>query len=75
MKYKSAFFLGAVSAKLDFLREDLINYCSGEQWVTPAAYDDLMHSVDTIRGLVEKIFYVERNAEEEIDSNGENRTV
>lgn len=74
MKYKSAFFLGAVSAKLDFLREDLINYCSGEQWVTPAAYDELMNSVDMIRGLVEKIYYVE-NAEEAKDSNGENRTV
>lgn len=70
MTYKSAFFLGAVSAKLDFLREDLINYCSGEQWVTPAAYDELMNSVDMIRGLVEKIYYTE-NAEEAIDSNGE----
>ena len=74
MKYKSAFFLGAVSAKLDFLREDLINYCSGEQWVTPAAFDELMNSVDMIRGLVEKIYYAE-NAEEAIDSNGENRAV
>lgn len=54
MNYKSAFFLGAVSAKLDFLREDLINYCSSEKWVTPAAYYDLMNSVDMIRGLVEK---------------------
>jgi len=74
MKYKSAFFLGAVSAKLDFLKEDLINYCSGEQWVTPAAYDELMNSVDMIRGLVEKIYYAE-NAEEAIDSNGQNSTV
>lgn len=74
MKYKSAFFLGAVSAKLDFLKEDLINYCSGEQWVTPEAYDELMNSVDTIRGLVEKIYYAE-NEEEAKDSNGEDRTV
>lgn len=74
MKYKSAFFLGAVSAKMDFLKEDLINYCSGEQWVTPEAYDELMNSVDTIRGLVEKICYAE-NEEEAKDSNGEDRTV
>lgn len=64
MKPKTAFFLGAVSAKLDFLREDLMNYCSDEQWVTPEAYDELMDSVDKIRGLVSKIYDAE-NAEEE----------
>lgn len=64
MKPKTAFFLGAVSAKLDFLREDLITYCSDEQWVTPEAFDKIIDSVDKIRGLVVKIYDAE-NAEEE----------
>lgn len=63
MTPKTAFFLGAVSAKLDFLRGDLVNYCSDGQWVTPAAFDELMDSVDKIRGLVSKIYDAE-NAEE-----------
>lgn len=56
MTPKTAFFLGAVSAKLDFLREDLKNYCSDSQWVTPAAFNELMDSVDKIRVMVEKIY-------------------
>lgn len=64
MKPKTAFFLGAVSAKLDFLRADLNEYCGGEQWVTPEAFDELIDSVDKIRDLVSKIYDAE-NAKEE----------
>ena len=64
MKPKTAFFLGAVSAKLDFLREDLNTYCGGVQWVTPEVFDALIDSVDKIRDLVSKIYDAE-NAKEE----------
>lgn len=63
MTPKTAFFLGAVSAKLDFLREDISYYCSDEQWITPGAFNELLDSVDKIRGLVSKIYDAE-NAEE-----------
>lgn len=63
MKPKTAFFLGVVSAKLDLLREDLDSYCSDEQWISQGAYDELINSVDKIRGLVIKIYDAE-NAEE-----------
>lgn len=64
MKPKTAFFLGAVSAKLDSLRADLTEYCGGVQWVTPKMFDELIDSVDKIRNLVSKIYDAE-NAEEE----------
>lgn len=59
MTPKTAFFLGAVSAKLDFLREDLVNYCSDGQGMTPAAFYEIRDSVDKIRDMVEKIYAAE----------------
>lgn len=67
MKPKTAFFLGAVSAKLDFLREDLVNVISPGQLpsvLTDRELENLIVSVDKIRGLVIKIYDAE-NAEEE----------
>lgn len=66
MKPKTAFFLGAVSAKLDFLKEDLETLAAGTDAfpLVAAAYNDLIDSVDKIRGLVSKIYDAE-NAEEE----------
>lgn len=65
MKPKTAFFLGAVSAKLDFLREDLESFADGMDKFpyTAAALNELIDSVDKIRGLVLKIYDAE-NAEE-----------
>lgn len=76
MNYKSAYFLGAVSAKLYFLREDLVDMATRYQLFpgVPAEFDNLIESVDRIQHLVERICEAE-NAEEAIDSNGENRTV
>lgn len=67
MKPKTAFFLGAVSAKLDFLREDLVAQIAPGSipvLVTDKELENLIVSVDKIRGLVSKIYDVE-NAEEE----------
>lgn len=67
MKPKTAFFLGAVSAKLDFLREDLVNVISPGQLpsvLTDRELENLIVSVDKIRDLVIKIYDAE-NAEEE----------
>lgn len=67
MKPKTAFFLGAVSAKLDFLREDLVNVISPGQLpsvLTDRELENLIVSVDKIRDLVSKIYDAE-NAEEE----------
>ena len=66
MKPKTAFFLGAVSAKLDFLKEDLVALTDGTDAFpfVAAAYNELIDSVDKIRDLVSKIYDAE-NAEEE----------
>lgn len=65
MKPKTAFFLGAVSAKLDFLREDLESFADGMDKFpyTAAAFNEIIDTVDKIRDLVSKIYDVE-NAEE-----------
>lgn len=65
MKPKTAFFLGAVSAKLDFLKEDLKTMADGTDAFpfVAAAYNELIESVDKIRDLVSKIYDAE-NAEE-----------
>lgn len=66
MKPKTAFFLGAVSAKLDFLKEDLVTVIYGMDAfpLVAAAYNEIIDSVDKIRDLVSKIYDAE-NAEEE----------
>lgn len=66
MKPQTAFFLGAVSAKLDFLREDLVILTVGLDAfpLMAATYNELIDSVDKIRDLVSKIYDVE-NAKEE----------
>lgn len=66
MKPKTAFFLGAVSAKLDFLREDLVALTDGMDAfpIMASTYNGLIDSVDKIQDLVSKIYDAE-NAEEE----------
>lgn len=65
MTPKTAFFLGAVSAKLDFLRMDLVDISTRDQMfpIVYAELENLIGSVDKIRGLVSKIYDAE-NAEE-----------